>query len=360
MIGPVHKGGPRRCGVRAVIAENYRHVQRFCAECGSSLRGHAPGSAAEGQREPAAKPPAEPGRHRETQGGHVPNALPTRTLSIPASPFKPGELLAGKYRIIDELGRGGMGVVVRAEDTSLKRTVALKFLSQELTGDPEARERFVQEARAASALEHPNICTIHEIDEAPDGRMFMAMACYEGESLRDRLKRGKLEHAEALSVAIQVARGLAKAHEKGIVHRDIKPGNIFLTDDNQAKILDFGLAKLASDIRLTRTGATLGHRGLHVAGAGPRQARRFPHRRLVARGHALRDADGRNFRSAGRPRARSFTPSSTVRPSLSERPTRLSRRRSNGSFSGRSRRPPRTDTGRRGTFLRTSRPWPRA
>jgi eukaryotic-like serine/threonine-protein kinase len=247
-------------------------TSKYCAECGSSLRGHEPGPAAEGQREPAAKPPAEPGRHREAQGGHVPNGLPTRTLSIPASPFKPDELLAGKYRIIDELGRGGMGVVVRAEDTRLKRTVALKFLSQELTGDPEARERFIQEARAASALEHPNICTIHEIDEAPDGRMFMAMACYEGESLRDRIKRGKMEHADALSIAVQVARGLAKAHEKGIVHRDIKPGNVFLTDDNQAKILDFGLAKLASDIHLTRTGATLGT----VAYMSPEQAQGKP------------------------------------------------------------------------------------
>ena len=176
--------------------------------------------------------------------------------------------MAGKYRVLEELGRGGMGVVVRAEDTRLKRTVALKFLSPELTGDPEARERFIQEARAASALEHPNICNIHEIDEAPDGRLFMAMACYEGESLRDRLKKGKLEQADSLSVAVQVARGLAKAHEKGIVHRDIKPGNIFLTDDNQAKILDFGLAKLAADIRLTRTGATMGT----VAYMSPEQA----------------------------------------------------------------------------------------
>ncbi|MBM3284387.1 MAG: zinc-ribbon domain-containing protein, partial [Candidatus Aminicenantes bacterium] len=166
-------------------------TSKFCAECGSSLRRHAPDS----------------------------DALPTKTIVTPAPPAKTGELIAGKYRVIDELGRGGMGVVVRAEDTRLKRTVALKFLSQELTGDPEARERFIQEARAASALDHPNICTIFEIDEAPDGRMFMSMACYEGQSLRERLKRGKLELNEALSVALQVARGLARAHEKGIVHR---------------------------------------------------------------------------------------------------------------------------------------------
>jgi TolB-like protein len=215
---------------------------KFCGECGSSLREHDP------------------------------DGLPTRTIAAPVSPFKPDELLAGKYRIIDELGRGGMGIVVRAEDTRLKRTVALKFLSAELMGNSKARERFVQEARAASALEHPNICTIFEIDEAPDGRMFMAMACYEGESLRDRIKRGKLDHTEAISIAVQVARGLAKAHEKGIVHRDIKPGNIFLTHDGQAKILDFGLAKLAADIRLTRTGATLGT----VAYMSPEQAQGKP------------------------------------------------------------------------------------
>jgi eukaryotic-like serine/threonine-protein kinase len=251
-------------------------TSKFCAECGSSLRGHEPGPAAEEQREPAPKTPAELGGHREVRGDargvHDPDGLPTRTIAAAVSPFKPGELLAEKYRIIDELGRGGMGVVVRAEDTRLKRTVALKFLSQELTSDPEARERFIQEARAASALEHPNICNIHEIDEAPDGRMFMAMACYEGESLRDRIKRGKMEYAEALSIAVQVARGLAKAHEKGIVHRDIKPGNIFLTHDGQAKILDFGLAKLAADIRLTRTGATLGT----VAYMSPEQAQGKP------------------------------------------------------------------------------------
>jgi len=218
-------------------------TSRFCAECGTALRTSGP-----------------------LEG------LPTKTIATPAAPVSAGELVAGKYRVIDELGRGGMGVVVRAEDTRLKRTVALKFLSPELTGDPEARERFIQEARAASALEHPNICTIYEIDETPDGRMFMAMACYEGESLRDRLRRGKLDHTEALSLALQVARGLARAHEKGIVHRDIKPGNIFVTGDGQAKILDFGLAKLASDLRLTRTGATLGT----VAYMSPEQAQGKP------------------------------------------------------------------------------------
>jgi serine/threonine protein kinase/Tfp pilus assembly protein PilF len=161
-----------------------------------------------------------------------------------------------------------MGIVYRAEDIRLKRMVALKFLTPELKGEQEARERFIHEARAASALEHPNICTIYEIDETPDGRLFMAMACYEGESLRDRLKRGKLGLDEALGIAAQAASGLARAYDKGIVHRDIKPGNIFLTEDGQAKILDFGLAKLAADLRLTRTGATLGT----VAYMSPEQA----------------------------------------------------------------------------------------
>jgi len=195
--------------------------------------------------------------------------IPTKTITTPVSAIPKGALVAGKYRVIDELGRGGMGVVYRAEDTRLKRTVALKFLSPELTIDPEARQRFIQEAQAASALDHPNICTIHEIDETEDGRMFMAMACYEGGSLRERIKRGKMDRDEALAIATQVARGLAKAHEKGIVHRDVKPANVFVTSDGTAKILDFGLAKLTADIRLTWTGTTMGT----IAYMSPEQAR---------------------------------------------------------------------------------------
>jgi serine/threonine protein kinase/tetratricopeptide (TPR) repeat protein len=194
---------------------------------------------------------------------------PTRTLKVETTRIRPGQTLAGKYRIVRELGRGGMGVVYEAEDLRLKRTVALKFLPPGLTSDPEARERFVQEAQAASGLDHPNICTIHEIDEAEAGGMYIAMACYRGESLKEKMRRGPLEPAEAIGIALGVAEGLAKAHEQGIVHRDIKPGNIMITADGAAKILDFGLAKLGGDARLTLPGTTMGT----AAYMSPEQAR---------------------------------------------------------------------------------------
>jgi len=162
------------------------------------------------------------------------------------------------YRILAKLGEGGMGVVYRAEDTKLKRTVALKFLPPELTRDVQAKTRFVHEAQAASALDHPNVCTIHEIGEAEDGQLFFVMACYEGETLKERLVHGPLPLAKALEITQQVGRGLARAHDHGIVHRDIKPANIFLTTDGQVKILDFGLAKLKDQTRVTRTGSTVG------------------------------------------------------------------------------------------------------
>jgi len=145
-----------------------------------------------------------------------------------------------------------MGIVYRAEDTRLKRTVALKFLPPELTRDAEAKQRFIREAQAASALEHPNICNIHEIDETDDGQMYIVMACYEGETLKQKIagsaphgKGQRLSIAAAVDFAIQIARGLACAHEQDIIHRDIKPANIFITHRNEVKILDFGIAKLA-------------------------------------------------------------------------------------------------------------------
>jgi TolB-like protein/Flp pilus assembly protein TadD len=162
------------------------------------------------------------------------------------------------YRIVEKLGEGGMGVVYKAEDTRLKRTVALKFLPPELTRDPEAKTRFIQEAQTASALDHPNICTIHEIGETDDGQMFICMTCYTGEALKDRIERGPLAVEDAVGIAAQIAGGLAKAHARGIAHRDIKPANVFITEDHHAKILDFGIAKLAGQTRLTRAGTTLG------------------------------------------------------------------------------------------------------
>ena len=162
------------------------------------------------------------------------------------------------YRIIELLGAGGMGVVYKAEDARLKRLVALKFLPQELTLNSAAKERLVQEAQSASALDHPNICTIHEIDETPDGRLFLAMAYYDGETLKERIARGPLTIDEAVDVATQVARGVAAAHDAGIIHRDIKAANIILTRRGEVKLLDFGLAKLVGQTGLTRTGTTLG------------------------------------------------------------------------------------------------------
>ncbi|HNR38738.1 MAG TPA: protein kinase [Acidobacteriota bacterium] len=161
------------------------------------------------------------------------------------------------YRILEKLGAGGMGVVYKAEDTTLQRTVALKFLPPELTRDADAKQRFLHEARAAARLDHPNICAVYEVGES-DGQLFLAMACYDGMTLREKLKAGPLPWAEAAALALQAAAGLAHAHGKGIVHRDIKPANLFLTTDGTVKILDFGLAKLAGASALTQTGTTVG------------------------------------------------------------------------------------------------------
>ena len=162
------------------------------------------------------------------------------------------------YRIVELLGAGGMGVVYRAEDVRLKRTVALKFLPIEATQDPEARERLVVEAQTASALDHANICTIHEIDETPDGRVFLAMSYYEGETLKERIAGGQLTVDEALKIATDVARAIGAAHDAGVIHRDIKPANIMLTRRGEVKLLDFGIAKLTGRTVLTRTGVTIG------------------------------------------------------------------------------------------------------
>jgi len=209
--------------------------------------------------------------------GHCASPLPkesvhppvTKTLQVPTNQLVQGSVFAGKYKILERLGIGGMGVVYKAEDTKLKRTVALKFLSPELTRDEQARERFIHEAQAASALDHPNICTIYEIDETGEGQMYIAMAFYKGESIKDRLGKGPLSLLETLDIGIQISRGLAKAHELDIVHRDIKPANIMITDDGLVKIVDFGVAKLAGSTRVTRNGTTVGT----AAYMSPEQAR---------------------------------------------------------------------------------------
>jgi tetratricopeptide (TPR) repeat protein/TolB-like protein/tRNA A-37 threonylcarbamoyl transferase component Bud32 len=162
------------------------------------------------------------------------------------------------YRVLEKLGGGGMGIVYKAEDVRLKRFVALKFLPPELTRDEPAKRRFVREAQAASALDHPNICAIHEIDETPDGQLFICMACYDGETLDRRMGRGPLPVDEAMHIVGQVAEGLARAHDHGIVHRDIKPANIMVTREGDVKVMDFGLAKLRGSTKITRTKMTVG------------------------------------------------------------------------------------------------------
>ncbi|MDW7761945.1 MAG: protein kinase [Acidobacteriota bacterium] len=192
----------------------------------------------------------------------------TRTLVTPASPISKGALIAGKYRIIEEVGAGGMGVVYKAEDLKLKRSVALKFLPPHLLDSPELKERFLVEAQAAAALSHPNICVIHEVGESED-RPYIAMEYVEGETLRDRVRKGPLKTEEAVDIILQVTEGLGEAHGKGIVHRDIKGANIMVTPTGRAKVMDFGLAKLRGGTSLTRTQTTLGT----IAYMSPEQAR---------------------------------------------------------------------------------------
>src|SRR5262245_36900280 len=163
------------------------------------------------------------------------------------------------YRIVDVVGEGGMGIVYRAEDERLGRTVALKFLPPSVTRDESARARFLNEARAASALDHRNVCLIHDIAETADGQLYIIMPYYAGESLQRRIRdRGALKPSETVEILLQVCAGLAKAHEKGILHRDLKPANVLVTQEAEVKILDFGAAKLSDATRLTGAGNVVG------------------------------------------------------------------------------------------------------
>ena len=161
------------------------------------------------------------------------------------------------YKILKKIGEGGMGVLYKARDTSLNRIVALKFLPPHLTKDESTRKRFIFEAQAASALDHPNICNIHEINETADGQLYICMAYYEGVSLKERIDKGPIPFDEAIKIFSKIAQGLKTAHEKNIIHRDVKPGNILITDKGEVKIVDFGLAKLAGE-KLTESVSTKG------------------------------------------------------------------------------------------------------
>jgi dienelactone hydrolase/predicted Ser/Thr protein kinase len=201
------------------------------------------------------------------EDGGLPDSF-TQTLTTPVSVASKSSLIAGKYRIAEEIGRGGMGIVYKAEDIKLKRCVALKFLPPHLMNSPELKERFLIEAQAAAALSHPNICVIYEVGESEDGS-FIAMEFVEGETLRDKIKKGPLSAEAALALASQIASGLGEAHRKGIIHRDIKSANIMVTDKGQAKVMDFGLAKLRGGSSLTESQTTLGT----VAYMSPEQSR---------------------------------------------------------------------------------------
>ena len=162
------------------------------------------------------------------------------------------------YRVLEKLGAGGMGVVYRAEDSRLGRPVALKFLAPELTRDDNARRRFLHEAHAASVIDHPHVCTLHDIEETADGQIFLVMSYYPGETLKTRLRHGPLDVEDAVDLATQIGEGLAAAHAGGVVHRDIKRANVMITKSGIAKILDFGLAKLQDVTGVTRSGEQLG------------------------------------------------------------------------------------------------------
>ena len=183
---------------------------------------------------------------------------PTKAVVRGAGDGDAGRVIAGKFRLLREIGRGGMGVVFEAEDLSLGRTVALKFLPADRISNAAARHRFIQEAQAASAFDHVNICDIHEIGETASGELFIVMTRYRGESLDEKLGRGPIPPAQVLDLAAQITEGLAAAHDRGIVHRDLKPGNVLVTEEGVVKILDFGLAKLAGREQLTATNATVG------------------------------------------------------------------------------------------------------
>lgn len=172
------------------------------------------------------------------------------------------------YIIKDEIGSGGMGIVYLAKDLNLDREVAIKAFTPTLDIDDTGRQRFFQEARAISQMDHPNLCTVHEVEETEDGKIFMVMSFYPGGTLTERMEEGRISQSKALELAQQIGKGLAYAHSKNIIHRDIKPGNIMFSNDGTVKIVDFGIAKLSDQPPLTSPGQVLGT----IAYMSPEQA----------------------------------------------------------------------------------------
>jgi serine/threonine protein kinase/Flp pilus assembly protein TadD len=265
-----------------------REDSRFCNQCATSLVAAADKSPKTEIDKPpeaeahkpskdvvdespyvAVEQPADDAKAGSRDTSQVVFSEATRTIELATRSLEKGTIIADKYRIGEKLGEGGMGIVYKALDMTLNRDVALKFLPPEYTRDKDARERFVREAKAASALDHPNICTIHEINKTEDEQVFIVMAYYEGQNLKGKIKRGPLKQKDVIDLALQVAQGISAAHKKGIIHRDIKPTNIMITNERAAKILDFGIAKLSGQEGLTRPLATVGT----VSYMSPEQAR---------------------------------------------------------------------------------------
>jgi len=210
--------------------------------------------------------PEAEGAAQAGDGGTASSVAPASGRFLSATQMEGQRLF--HYDILERLGVGGMGVVYKARDTRLDRIVALKVLSDHLLADADAKERFLIEAKAAAALDHPNICAIHEVGETDDGRFYIAMQYYEGDTLQQRIAQGLVALPQALDIAAQISRGLVKAADQGVIHRDIKPANIILTADGTVKIVDFGLAKFGA-IGITKTGMGVGT----VAYMSPEQTR---------------------------------------------------------------------------------------
>jgi serine/threonine-protein kinase len=196
--------------------------------------------------------------HADEQASSLLPARPPLWTALGPGPKRSSGQVILHYQLVDKIGEGGMGEVYKARDRRLDRLVALKFLFAGIGREEGNTKRFIEEARAASSLDHPNICTIHGIEQQPDGELFIVMPCYQGETIKDKIHKGPVPPEETLDLAIQVGRGLIKAHSAGIVHRDIKPANIIVTRDGLAKILDFGIAKLTGPDGLTQSGMVIG------------------------------------------------------------------------------------------------------